>query len=99
MINELILDDVSITITDFEEKKIVEKKTNQTLRLISFNFKVTSKDYHQITTLLYKMNFNVKIPAKDIQFSATIHSYSTSITNLYKEGNVGDFQLALIENL
>lgn len=99
MINEIILNDVSINITDFKEEKIIEKTIQKTLRLISFNFKVTSKDYHRITTLLYKMNFHVKIPEKDIQFPASIHSYSTSITNLYTAGNVGDFKLALIEQL
>ena len=97
MVSEILLNGVSIAITDFQEEKVVDNNTGKNLRLIRFNFKVTSKEYHQITTLLYKMNFKVEIPEKNLEFPATIHSYSTSITNLYKENNVGDFKLALIE--
>ena len=97
MVDEIILNGVAIAITDFQEDKIIDKTTGKRLRVIKFNFKVTSKEYHRITTLLYKMNFHVEIPERNLVFPATIHSYSTSITNLYKENNVGDFKLALIE--
>lgn len=97
MVSEILLNGVSIAITDFQEEKVIDKTTGKSLRIIRFNFKVTSKEYHRITTLLYETNFDVEIPEKNIEFPATIHSYSTSITNLYVENNVGDFKLALIE--
>lgn len=99
MVGEILLDDVPITITDFQEENIIDNTTENYLRIIRFNFKVTSEEYHQITTLLYRMNFNVKIPEKNLEFPATIYSYSTSITNLYKENEVADYKLSLIELL
>ena len=99
MVKEVLLNDISISITDFHEEEINDKATGKNLRKIGFNFKVTSEDYHEITTLLYQMNFQVKIPEKELEFLATIHNYSTSITNLYKENQVGDFKLELIERL
>src|SRR5690625_2230896 len=66
---------------------------------ISFDFQVSHKDYHDITTLLYTNDFILEIPAKNIKFPATIHSYSTSITNLYEENAMGDFKLELIEKV
>ena len=99
MVQKILLNDVPISITDFHEEIINDKTTNKELRKIAFNFKVTSEEYHDITTLLYKMDFQVKIPEKSLEFPATIHNYSTSITNLYKENQVGDFKLELIEQL
>jgi hypothetical protein len=99
MVQQVFLNDVPISITDFYEEEVHDNITGKKLRKISFNFKVTSEEYHDITTLLYKMNFQVKIPVINIEFPATIHSYSTSITNLYKENQVGDFKLELIERL
>ena len=99
MVQQILLNDVSISITDFHEEKVSDEATGKDLRKIGFNFKVRSEEYHDITTLLYKMNFQVKIPEKDSEFPATIHSYSTSITNLYKENQVGDFKLELIERV
>ena len=99
MVKEVLLNDVSISITDFHEEEFNDKATGKKLRIIGFNFKVTSEEYHDITTLLYQLNFQVKIPEKELEFPATIHSYSTSITNLYKENQVGDFKLELIERL
>ncbi|SFB07024.1 Protein of unknown function [Lentibacillus halodurans] len=64
---------------------------------ISFDFKVTHEAYHDITTLLYKNDFIVKVPDRHLQFPAVISNYSTSITNLYEEGAIGDFKLELIE--
>lgn len=64
---------------------------------LSFYFKVTSETYHDITVLLYENNFFVQIPEKNINFSATIGQYATSITNLYEEGKEGDFFLSLVE--
>ena len=99
MIDEILLNNVPIAITDFHEEKFPDKATGKELRKIGFDFKVTSEEYHEITTLLYEMNFQVNIPAKNIEFPATIHTYSTSITNLYEENQVGDFKLTLIEQV
>lgn len=60
-------------------------------------FKVTSEEYHDITTLLYKEKFQIKVPEKDIHFHGKIQQYSTSVTNLYEKGNVADFKLCLRE--
>ncbi len=64
---------------------------------LTFDFIVTHEQYHNITTLLYKNDFNVEVPNENIQFSAVISNYSTSVTNLYEAGAEGDFHLELIE--
>jgi hypothetical protein len=46
---------------------------------------------------LYKGTFHVNVPEEDLDFQGTIHQYSTSFTNLYEKGQVGDFSLSLIE--
>ncbi|WP_339230133.1 DUF3219 family protein [Oceanobacillus sp. FSL K6-2867] len=66
-------------------------------RKVSFDFKVTSEEYHDITTLLYKNDFIVQIPEENLEFRATIYNYATSITNLYEADAVGDFRLELVE--
>ena len=67
------------------------------LRRMAVEFPVTSEDYHDVTTLLYKGEFDVQIPANDETFRGKIVEYSTSVTNLYESGQVGNFQLALLE--
>lgn len=67
------------------------------LHKIHIEFKVTSENYHDMAVLLYEGTFDVKVPEKDLSFRGTIHQYSTSITNLYEEGQVGDYKLTLIE--
>ncbi|MFC0560098.1 DUF3219 family protein [Halalkalibacter alkalisediminis] len=47
-----------------------------------FDFEVTSEEYHAMTTLLYKMNFDVKIPDRNWSGRPAIRNYSTSFTNL-----------------
>ena len=92
MVSKVQLDNMVINITGFQQEFIDEK------RKITFDFKVKSgEEYHDITTLLYKQTFDVKVPEKNIEFRGTISNYSTSITNLYEEGNVGDFKLELVE--
>ncbi|MBP2080034.1 hypothetical protein J2Z64_004346 [Oceanobacillus polygoni] len=66
-------------------------------RKVSFDFKVTSEEYHDLTTMLYKNDFIIQIPEENLEFQATIHNYATSITNLYEAGAVGDFSLELVE--
>ncbi|WP_144391045.1 DUF3219 family protein, partial [Indiicoccus explosivorum] len=50
-----------------------------------------------VTVLLYQNDFQVEAPERGLQFRAEIRNYSTSVTNLYEEGSVGDFHLELIE--
>lgn len=91
MVEEIILNDTLIRVNNYHEK------IEDGIRQICVNFKVTSKDYHDITTLLYKGIFDVQVPKKGLTFKGDIQQYSTSITNLYQEGNVGDFRLCLRE--
>jgi len=79
-------------------KNIIHKAEKEAL-LISFEFQVKSEDYHDITTLLYKNDFHVEIPDEELDFQAVIYNYSTSITNLYEENNIGEFKLGLIEQV
>ncbi|PAV30470.1 hypothetical protein CIL05_05030 [Virgibacillus profundi] len=92
LINDLIFD-----VTNFHEEKVM--KEGKELIKVSFDFKVKSEDYHEVTTLLYLNDFIIKVPGTELEFPATIYNYSTSITNLYKENEVGDFKLELIENV
>lgn len=91
----VIIDGLTIDALNFQEETV--KKAGSELKKVSFDFKVTTEDYHDVTTLLYKNNFRVKVPGKRLEFPAVIHNYSTSITNLYEAGAVGDFKLELIE--
>ena len=91
LVNEIILNNYSISVKDYEEKKTKDGD------LIFVTFDVTSEDYHDVTTLLYEGTFYVKIPERNREFQGTIQEYSTSITNLYEKGNVGEFKLSLLE--
>jgi hypothetical protein len=97
MVTEVILNDVRIKVSSYQEEVVHDKKTGAPLQSILFEFKVTSEDYHKITTLLYENNFVVKVPERNLEFRGTINHYSTSLTNLYEENAVGDFRLGLIE--
>lgn len=80
---------------ELEVKNFQLTRTNP--RKVSFNFIVKHQDYHDITTLLYEADLFVKIPEEQLEFSAMITNYSTSITNLYKKGAEGEFWLELTE--
>lgn len=67
------------------------------LHRIHIEFKVTSEDYHDIAVLLYEGTFDVQVPKRKLAFRGTIHHYSTSVTNLYEKGQVGDYKLTLVE--
>lgn len=97
MVQEVIINDVTIHVEHFYNEMVPEQALGSELHKIGLEFKVSSQDYHQITTLLYANDFDVRVPDKGLAFPATIHSYSTSITNLYEEGAVGDFKLELME--
>lgn len=91
MISEIFLDDRLFKVTKYEEV------TMGGLHKVTVEFKVTSEEYHDVTTLLYKGTFDVKVPVNGLAFKGTIHEYSTSITNLYEKGQVGVFHLSLLE--
>ncbi|SHT19757.1 Protein of uncharacterised function (DUF3219) [Mycobacteroides abscessus subsp. abscessus] len=91
MVTEIQLNDTKINITQYDEKKI-EGKTQ-----ISITFYVASDDYHEIATLLYKGTFDVIVLERHLEFRGTIQEYSTSITNLYEKGQIGEYKLTLKE--
>jgi hypothetical protein len=94
---EVIIDHAHFNVCDFHYEKVEEKQTEKMLDQIKFTFKVTSADYHMVTTLLYKNLFDVEVPHLHLKFKGIITNYSTSITNLYKGNQVGDYTLELTE--
>lgn len=97
MVKQILLNEESIIVNNLRSEKIHDQDSGKELMKVSVDFKVSNEDYHRITTLLYEMTFKVKIIDHEIEFNGTISNYSTSFTNLYKEGAVGDFHLELIE--
>lgn len=91
MVDRIILDGRTIIISHFE------MDNTGRLRRIAVHFPVTSEDYHDVTTLLYKGEFDVHVPAIEAAFRGKIIEYSSSVTNLYESGQVGTFKLALLE--
>ncbi|OBW60180.1 DUF3219 domain-containing protein [Solibacillus silvestris] len=91
MVSKIILNDRVIQLRSYEEEKV------NGFYKVSVIFDVTSKDYHEIATLLYNGTFDVKIPEKELMFRGTIYNYFTSITNLYEENQVGQYTLTLVE--
>lgn len=91
MVDGIVLDGHPIVISHFEMDNTCGS------RRISVHFPVTSEDYHDVTTLLYKGKFDVQIPAKEAAFRGKIVEYSTSVTNLYESGQVGTFKVVLLE--
>ncbi|MFY0743123.1 DUF3219 family protein [Solibacillus silvestris] len=91
MVSKIILNDRVIQLSSYEEEKV------NGVYKVSVIFDVTSKDYHNIATLLYNGTFDIKIPEKELMFRGTIYNYSTSITNLYEENQVGQYTLTLVE--
>lgn len=91
MVKEIILDNRLIKVNHYEQETI------NGLHQISIVFDVTSEDYHDIATLLYKGTFEVTVPDAVLFFRGTIRNYSTSITNLYEQGQVGEYKLTLLE--
>ncbi len=98
MVKKVILNGVEIQVEEYEEE-VVHQPNGEPLHKIRFAFKVRSDEYHDITTLLYQQTFDVSVPERDLNFRGTIQNYSTSVTNLYKKNQVGDFRLELIESI
>ncbi|MGI2328674.1 DUF3219 family protein [Planococcus sp. YIM B11945] len=89
------IDDREISALNFLEETILDGGKSK--KKIAFDFKVTSEEYHDVAVLLYKMEFRIRVPEKELDFPASISNYSTSITNLYEENQVADYKLELIE--
>ncbi|RDW21262.1 DUF3219 family protein [Oceanobacillus chungangensis] len=94
---KVTINDVAIEATNFQQEQL--QNDEKARRKISFDFKVRSEQSHDITTLLYKNDFIVKVQEKELEFQATIYNYSTSITDLTVKDAVGDFKLELIEKV
>lgn len=87
----VILNNREIKAYDYKDESADKKK-------ISFRFKVRSgQEYHDITVLLYENNFKVEVPESNLSFQGTITNYFSSVTNLYKENETGEFTLELTE--
>lgn len=91
MVEQIVLNDYKIELTDFEERE-----ENGRL-VISVKFDVTSKAYHDVTTLLYEEVFDITVPEKDMKFKGVITNYLTSLDNLYEEDQVGKYQVTFTE--
>lgn len=88
--SKVLIDGYSIDPTKLE----IKKENPYTMYI---EFLVSHESYHDVTVLLYKNDFLVKVPDKEIEFQATISQYSTSLTNLYKKDAIGEFYLELME--
>ncbi len=91
MVKEIYLDDTLIPLTFFKDQ------TENGLHKIYIEFDVTSEDYHDIATLLYREQFDIDIPEIDTEFRGKIFNYATSLTNLYESEQVAQYNLVLIE--
>jgi hypothetical protein len=91
LVKEITLNGTLIPVDEFKEESVNGQNK------VSVIFKVTSEDYHEITTLLYKGIFDVEVPSTGLSFRGRIQEYSTSVTNLYEKGQVGEFTLSLVE--
>jgi len=88
---EVRLDEVTIKVT-----KLFQENING-LHKITIVFPVRSEEYHDTAVLLYRKEFKVTIPSNNIEFEGRIVQFYTSITDLYKEGNVGEYTVSLLE--
>ncbi len=89
----MFLNHVKIQVTNYKEDILEHEKYK-----ISFDFKVRGgNDYHDMTVLLYENVFNVKIPAREIEFRGKINKYSTSRVDFTDEHSISEFKLELIE--
>ncbi|MBO0992576.1 DUF3219 family protein [Bacillus sp. SD088] len=91
MVSKIILNHTIINVDQYKEN------WQDGLLNIKINFKVTSENYHDIATLLYERIFDIEVPEKGITFRGAIQEYYTSMDNLYKEGEVGDYYVSLFE--
>lgn len=91
------IDERPIHATDFKKELLKVPGSVADVTKISFSFEVSSEKYHDTAVLLYKNDFQVRVPELNLELPATIHNYATDLTDLYKEGQVADYYLELIE--
>ncbi|MFD2617567.1 DUF3219 family protein [Terrilactibacillus laevilacticus] len=66
MVNEIILDKTAIKLDQYKED------IDNGLITVSIVFQVTSEDYHDIATLLYKGAFDVNVPDRNLTFKEVV---------------------------
>lgn len=93
------IDDKPISAAGFKDELVKASGSEDMVRKISFSFKVSSEEYHDVAVLLYQNDFQVRVPALDFEFRASIHNYATDRTDLYQAGQVADYYLELIQKL
>lgn len=91
------IDEKQIVAQGFKKELLKASEAEGDVVKISFSFVVRSDQYHDTAVLLYKNDFQVRVPELNLEFPATIHNYATDLTDLYKEGQVADYYLELIE--
>ena len=91
MVTEIYLNDYKLEVSNYQEEN------SKDILLVKIDFKVSHENYHDVTTLLYKGNFDLRVPDRNIACKVSIQEYSTSITNLYEKDQVGVFTLTLRE--
>jgi len=91
------IDEKQIHASDFKKELLKVPGSEGNVTKISFSFEVSSEDYHDTAVLLYKNDFQVRVPELELAFPAIIYNYATDRTDLYKEGQVADYYLELIE--
>ncbi|MBZ5200828.1 DUF3219 family protein [Planomicrobium chinense] len=97
MSTQIHINDRVIEAFQFSHETVKTPGTERELHKIIIDFKVTSNEYHDIAVLLYEMDFQIRVPEKNLDFPASISNYSTSITNLYQADEVADYHLELME--
>lgn len=91
------IDDKQIKALGFKNEYVQISDAKNSMNKISFSFKVSSEEYHDVAVLLYKNDFQVRVPDLELEFPATIHNYATDRTDLYQAGQVADYYIELIE--
>lgn len=91
MANDIImLDDITLDVKELNR--------DESEGTVYIKFDVTSEDYHNLSSHLYKEKFTVRLPGdNNEEFKARIVNYSTSLDNLYEENQVGEYQITLKE--
>lgn len=90
-VKAVMLDNTCIQVNHYESERV------NGFHQISISFNVKSEEYHAIATLLYKGEFDVKVPEQNLAFRGRINQYSTSITNLYDKDRTGEYKVRLLE--
>lgn len=91
-----MVEKITLNNHDIEVKEFQQTEENGRI-VISVVFDVTSGEYHDVSVLLYEDQFDLEVPGKDMKFKCVISQFSTSMDNLYEEGNVGEYRVTFTE--